>query len=232
MNESAGKTLEEFRRSFSYRSRTDLLFKFLGASGVSDEQAAEFFRGLLELLGEAFDTGDYGPVMDYCFRQQAEGYMPAEGSEPTFQYETTPWTPLARPLSESRVAIISAGGLFVKGNDPLGLDGPTQEEAIPRIQEFLRGPPVLSVIPRRADREEIVVRHPGYDIRGAVRDRNVVFPVDRLIELETEGFVGQVAEEHYSFVGAISQKRLLLEAPAWADRLKAEGVDVVLLVAA
>ena len=59
-----------------------------------------------------------------------------------------------------------------------------------------------------------------------------MFPVDRLIELETEGFVGQVAEEHYSFVEATSQKRLLFEAPAWADRLKAEGVDVVLLVAA
>ena len=232
MTESTDETLEQFRRSFSYGSRTDLLFKFLGSSGVTDQQAAEFFRGLLELLGEAFDTGGYGPVYDYCFQQQVEGYTPAEGSEPTFEYDSAPWTPLQRPLSESRVAILSTGGLFVKGDDPLGPDGPTQEEAIPRIQEFLRGLPVLATIPRDIDREELAVRHPGYDIRGTVRDPNVVFPIDRLIELEAEGVVGRVAEEHYSFVGATSQKRLLKEAPAWAERLKAARVDAVLLVAA
>ena len=232
MNESTGETLEEFRRSFSYGSRTDLLFKFLGSSGVTDRHAAEFFRGLLELLGEAFDTGDYGPVYDYCFQQQVDGYTPAEGSEPTFQYDSAPWTPLQKPLSKSRVAIVSTGGLYVKGNDPLGPDGPTQEEAVPRIQEFLRGPSALATIPRDAGREELVARHPGYDVRGTVRDRNVVFPIDRLIELETEGIVGRVAEEHYSFVGATSQKRLLNETPAWAERIKAASVDAVLLVAA
>ena len=41
--------------------------------------------------------------------------------------------------------------------------------------------------------------------------------MDHLKELATEGIIGELAEENYSFVGATSQKRLLNEAaPEWA----------------
>ena len=232
MSEHNGETLEEFRRSFSYGSRNDLLFKFLGGQGLGDEEAGEFFRGLLGELGEAFDTGDYDGVLDYCFEWQVRGYTPREDAEPPFHYETGPWTPLAKPLSQARVALISTGGLYVEGDDPLGPDGPTQEEAIPRIQEFLRSPPALASIPRDVEGGRLRVRHPGYDIRGTQRDYNVVFPIDRLKELQSEGVFGELAEENYSFVGAASQKRLLQIAPEWAERLKANEVDAALLVAA
>ena len=222
------ETLEEFRRSFSYGSRNDLLFKFLGGRGLEDGDAGEFFRGLLAELGESFDTGDYDRVLDYCFEWQVRGYTPGEDAQPAFQYETSPWTPLAKPLSECRVALISTGGLYVDGDDPMGPDGPTQEEAIARIQEFLRNPPVLSAIPRDVDVNELRVRHPGYDIRGTRKDHNVVFPVDRLKGLQAEGVFGELAEENYSFVGAASQKRLLQIAPEWAERLKANEVDAAL----
>ncbi len=233
MSEPQQETLEEFRRSFFYGSRTDLLFKFLGSKEQTDEQAAEFLRGLLEHLGEAFDSGDYDRVLQYCVRSQIQAYTPSEGSQPTFQYESAPWTPLRKPLSESRIALLSAGGLYVEGDDPLGPDGPSQEEAVPRIQEFLRSPPILSVIPRDVAPERICIRHPGYDIRGALKDYNTVFPLDRLKELEDEGVFGELADEHYSFVGASSQKRLLSEAaPQWAERFKQKQLDAILLVAA
>ena len=232
MSENGRETFEEFRKSFSYGSRNDLLFKFIGGRGVEDQEAGEFFRGLLEGLGEAFDTGDYDRVLDYCYQWQVRGYTPAEDAEPAFHYDTTPWTPLGKPLSESRVALISTGGLHVDGDDPLGPNGPTQEEVVPRIQEFLRSPPVLATIPKDVEGDRLRVRHPGYDIRGALKDHNVIFPIDRLKELESEGVIGELAEENYSFVGASSQKRLLLIAPEWAERLKEKEVDAVMLVGA
>ena len=233
MNKQAGETLEEFRKSFSYGSRTDLLFKFLASGGMTDEDAGEFFRGLLELLGDAFDTTDYGPVLEYCFEWQVRGYTPADDAKPAFQYETAPWAPLKQPVSQSRVALISTGGLYVRGKDPMGPDGPTQEEAVTQITEFLRSPPILSVIPRDVEPSDLHVRHPGYDIRGTLRDHNCVFPLDRLRELEDEGVIGELADENYSFVGATSQKRLLSEAaPAWAESLNGKGIDIVLLVGA
>lgn len=227
------ESLEEFRQSFNYGSRTDLLFKVLGNRNMSDEDAGEFFRGLLEKLGDAFDTGDYGPVYDHCFQWQVYGYTPKEGAQPQFQYDAAPWTPLRRPVSRSRLALISTGGLFVEGDDPLGPDGPTQEEAVPRIQEFLRGPPSLATIPKDTPASRLCVRHPGYDVRGALRDHNVVYPVDRLKELEAEGVVGELADDFYSFVGATSQLRLLREfAPVWAERFREKGIDAALLVGA
>ncbi|MBI4298942.1 MAG: hypothetical protein HY666_04190 [Chloroflexi bacterium] len=234
MNDSHRETFEEFRQSFNYGSRTDLLFKFLGSRNLTDQDAAEFFRGLLEKLGAAFDSREYGALLDYVFQWQVRTYTPTEGAPPPpFRYDETPWTPLRKPLSQSRIALVSAAGLFVDGEDPLGPDGPTQEQAVPRIQEFLRMAPILSTIPRDADRRCLKVRHPGYDIRAALLDHNVVFPIDRLKELQSEGEIGELAEEHYSFVGASSQKRLLAEAaPQWATLLKSKDVDAILLVAA
>ncbi|MBI4310722.1 MAG: hypothetical protein HY681_02980 [Chloroflexi bacterium] len=234
MNEVHKETFEEFRRSFNYGKRTDLLFKFLGSRNLTDADAAEFFRGLLEKLGEALDTGDYTVVREHVFQWQVHAYAPAEGAPPPqFHYDSAPWAPPRKPLSQSRVVLISAGGLSVEGDDPLGPDGPTQEQAVPRIQEFLKMPPVLSAIPLDAAPGRLRIRHPGYDIRAALRDHNVVFPLDRLKELCAEGVIGELADEHYSFVGASSQLRLLNEAaPQWAERLKSKGVDAALLVAA
>ena len=233
MAEERKETFEEFRRSLSYGTRNDLLFKVLGGRNLSDGEVAEFFRGLLELLGDAFDTGDYETIREYCFRWQVKGYTPPAGTPPQFQYDTAPWTPLAKPLSHARLALISTGGVFVEGHDPLGPNGPTQHEAVLRIQEFLRGDPALATIPRDTPSRLLRVRHPGYDIRGALRDHNVVFPIDHLKALEEEGVIGELAEEAYSFVGATSQIRLLKEhAPRWAERLTANGVDAALLVAA
>jgi glycine/sarcosine/betaine reductase selenoprotein B len=233
MAEEHKETFEEFRQSLNYGTRTDLLFKVLGGRNLGDGDVAEFFRGLLEILGDAFDTGNYATVYEYCVRWQVKGYMPREGAPPQFQYDTAPWAPLAKPLNQARLALISTGGVFVEGHDPLGPTGPTQDEAVLRIQEFLRGAPALASIPRDTPASRLRVRHPGYDIRGTLRDHNVVFPLDHLKALEAEGLIGELAEEAYSFVGATSQVRLLKEhAPRWAGHLKDHGVNAALLVAA
>lgn len=102
------ETFEEFRKSFSYGSRTDLAFKFI--SGMSDDDGGRFFQLLLRSLGDAFDSGDYGEVRRLCREWQVQAYTPDSDWAPKFKYDTAPWQPLRKPLSESRLVLVSPGG--------------------------------------------------------------------------------------------------------------------------
>ncbi len=218
-------TFESFRRSFHYGDHADMQFKFLAK--LSDEAAGDALARVLAALGEAVDTGDLGPVRDAVYAAQVEAYAGADS--PTVP--DAPFTPVDQDLPSLRLALISAGGVFRVGDDPMGLDGPTQEEAPALIKDFLRGTPVLSRIPRDTPGSELTARHPGYDARTAQRDPGTVFPLAVLRDLEREGRV-RLAEHHYAFTGATSLVRLREKvAPAWVERFRAEQVDVCLLVA-
>lgn len=223
-DEQRGETFEDFKRSFYYGTRSDLHFKFL--SNLSDEAAAEFLRVLLETLGDVFDTGDDDRVRRLVYEWQVRAY---EGGHAKFSYDDGPFVPFDQPLEDTTVALVGAGGVYVEGDDPAG--GETQEEAEARIGDYLRESPTLAAIPSDVPTGELRVRHPGYDVRGARRDVNAVFPVDVLHELVAEGLVGRESECHYGFVGAASQLHLRKEvAPEWAEQLRREEVDLCLLV--
>lgn len=225
MTESKNETLAGFKESFWYGSRNDLHFKFLAK--LSDEDAGEFFRQLLEALGDAFDTAEYDRVRRLVWEWQVRAYEDHEAVN--FRYPDGPFAP-APSLSDATVALMSAGGVYVEGEDPTG--GETQEQAVARIGEYLREPPTLVSIPRDVSPRDLRVRHPGCDVRGAERDINCVFPIRALNELARDGVIGEINRRHYSFVGAASQLRLRNEiAPSWGEKLRADGVDVCLLVA-
>lgn len=220
-------TFEEFRRSFYYGSRSDMQFKYLAR--MSDEDAADAIAMILATVGEAFDTGDWEAVRRAAFLAQVAGYEPSEPVEPEFA--DAPFQPLPAPLSELDLALISAGGVYERAADPLGPDGPSQEEILPRIGEFLKGAPTLTEIPGDVRLEVLSARHPGYDARTAQRDPNTVFPLEPLRALEQEGRV-RLAKTHYTFVGATSQLRLRERVgPDWAQKLKNAEVGAALLVA-
>ena len=65
---------------------------------------------------------------------------------------------------------------------------------------------------------------------GFAEDVNVVFPIDRLRELEAEGEIGSLAELHYSFMGATQADEMREPARELATHLHADGVTGVLLV--
>ena len=74
-----------------------------------------------------------------------------------------------------------------------------------------------------------------YDVRSAREDVNCVFPLERLRELARDGVIGDVAPHHYSgFMGRIYKRSHVTEvaAPALADTLSREHVDLFLLVPA
>lgn len=106
-----------------------------------------------------------------------------------------------------------------------------QEQAVARIKEYLREAPALMPISSGISLADLRVRHPGYDIRGAARDINCIFPIAALTDLAREGVIGRISKQHYSFVGAASQLQLRNEiAPGWGRKLR-EGIDICLLVA-
>ena len=100
-----------------------------------------------------------------------------------------------------------------------------------RISEFLKEEPTLSSIPIDTPKERLRVRHGGYDIRAAQADPNVVFPLERLLELERDGIIGELVPAAYSFVGACAQTPLLKQTgPRWVRMFQQQKIDAVLLV--
>ena len=225
---SSGKeTFDEFRTSFSYGSRNDLLFKWMKTG--SEELADEFLRELLDLTGNLIDDGDTQPIVEAIVRAQSEAYSGAGH----FEYDNKPFAVLDQPVSESRVALLTTTGHFAEGDDPkpFGMDGLTQEQAVGMTGEFGKADPVLSEIPITTSRVNTRVRHGGYDIRATAADRNSSLPIDRMIELADEGAIGEFVNPAFSFVGLASQLRLRKEiGPAWAAIAKAAGAQAAVLV--
>jgi hypothetical protein len=126
-----------------------------------------------------------------------------------------PWTPLTKPLSECRVAIVTTAALHTVGDEGFAPDDATYR-----------------VLP--ADRRDLVLGHwsPNFDRSGFVADLNVVYPADRLEELAADGTIGSVSPHHFAFAG--NQEDTLTgirldSGPAVARLLRDDDVDVVLL---
>jgi len=222
------ESLDDFKNSFtSTGSRSDLNFKFL--KNLSTEEAGNFFQDLLRKLGQSINDGDFNRILEHVYLWQVKAY----DRKGKWVYEQGPFTPLQKPMSEVRLALITSSGHFLEGMDPepLGVKEMTQAEAVRRISDFLKEEPDLSVIPADTPHEKLRVRHGGYDISGAQIDPDVSFPLRRLKELEQLGVFGELHDEAYSFVGAAAQLRILNHAgPRWVDRLKKQSIDAVLMV--
>lgn len=127
-----------------------------------------------------------------------------------------PWTPLRKSLSDSTVVLISTGGVHLRSDRPFSLNGD----------------PTFRVIPKDAQPVDLAVTHQAYDRTDALRDINLVFPIERLRELEAERVIGCLAEDHYGFGLMGSAKRLMPAIKDAARRISESGVDLALLVPA
>ena len=130
--------------------------------------------------------------------------------------DTSPRTPLAKPLAACRVGLVTTAGLHQRGDRPFG-----------------PGEPGYRVIPSGTATADILQSHTslGFDRVPFMRDINISFPIDRLRELVARGEVGELAPSCYSFMGALRDVgRLDSETgPEVGRRLRDEGVDAVLI---
>jgi len=128
-----------------------------------------------------------------------------------------PWTPLKKPISQCKVALMSSGGLMYRDQ--------------PR---FHREDASYRKIPKNARRDELSIWHFGYITTDAERDPNCVFPLERMRELEAEGIIGELSDPAFSFMGGVYSSRKVRDelAPQIADELKRAHVDAFYLVPA
>lgn len=135
--------------------------------------------------------------------------------------DPVPWTPLRKPLAQSRLALVSSAGFVL----------PDQE----RFQANLAGGDgSFREIPADADVSVLMDAHKSksFDHSGMDSDPNLAFPLDRARELVERGRIGSLNHRHLSFMGSITAPGRLVRdhAPEAARRLVADGVDVALLV--
>jgi len=127
-----------------------------------------------------------------------------------------PWTPLRKPLSDSTVVLVSTGGVHLRSDRPFNLNGD----------------PTFRVIPKDAQQADLAISHQSYDKADALRDINLVFPIERLRELESEQVIGRLAQDNYGFGLMGSAKKLMPAIKQVARRIGESGVDLALLVPA
>ncbi len=229
MNGDITESFEDFKNSFSYGSRTDLSFKFL--KGLDADEAGEFFSKLLAEVGALFDDPAPENLVDLVYEWQVRAYQPRADETRLYVYEDRPFHRLTKSLGETTLGLLTSSGHYMSDDPPpddrIDL---SQDEAISLIDNFLRRAPYLSEISTSARDEEVLVRHPGYDIRSVSHDLGVALPISLLKEAEEDGRIGQLSSTAYSFVGVCSQGRLRKELDEWVARWKAAGIEALFLV--
>ena len=135
----------------------------------------------------------------------------------------TPWSSLRKDISQSRLALVTTGGVHLITQVPFDMNDPA-------------GDPTFREIPAASDPSDLTITHNYYDHSDADKDINTVFPIGRIDILRQKGEIGSVNLRHFSFMGHIKpphRDNLIKEtAPRVAEYLIADGVDVAILTPA
>ena len=131
-----------------------------------------------------------------------------------------PWTPVAKALGNSTIAIVTTAGVHHTDQKPFNMKDPD-------------GDPSYRVLDVRRPLSSLMITHDYYDHSDADKDINIVFPVERLKELENEGIIGCLANIHFGLMGHVTGRHIPAiihkVAPTIARNLLDEKVDIVLL---
>jgi D-proline reductase (dithiol) PrdB len=153
------------------------------------------------------------------FRSFYEGRGPFAGEgEPV-------WANFEKRLQESRIAMLTSAGLYVKETQPsFDLE---RERAQPQW-----GDPGWRTIPATATAAELGVAHLHINDEDVLADPEIALPARLLEQFAADGIVGSATGEHISVMGY--QERSL---EGWRDKtageiianLRSQGVDGLIL---
>ena len=135
----------------------------------------------------------------------------------------TPWVPFAKELEKCKISLVTTAGVHLRSQAPFDMKDRDGDATWREIASWVN--------PR-----DLTITHNYYDHRDADRDINIVFPLERLRELATEGIIGGIAPRHFSFMGHIIGRHLgaLIRntGPEVGRMLKQDNADAVLLTPA
>lgn len=147
-------------------------------------------------------------------RYESLGYAPYRW----FYAEEPPaFTTLTKPLLNARIGVLTTSGAYVLGQTAFHYKDDTSVRAIPK----------------EMSNEDIRFSHVTENyLVDPRRDPGCVLPLTALKRLESDGIIGEVADEALSCMGGIySQRRVREELiPELAARFEAQSVDAILLV--
>jgi D-proline reductase (dithiol) PrdB len=139
------------------------------------------------------------------------------------EFSDSPWTPVTKPASQCRLALVTTSGIHLLSQPPFNMQDPS-------------GDPTFREIPADTCLENLTITHDYYDHSDADKDINIVFPIERVLELKKFGDIREVNYRHFSFMGHITNHHIhtlmRATAPRVASALKADGVNIVILTPA
>lgn len=193
----------------------NMAFSKIRVERLPEEEATRFFNGLYEAALLSHDDGDWSRVDE--FLNEWERDLVSRVNPNAIFFDSSPWAAFEKPLSEARIAMLSTGGVYVKN---------TQEP-------FIDDDPSYRMIPSTTPASNLAIFHEHYDKSNAEKDINVIFPIERLQEMEGEQRIGSITASSFGFMGYIigdNISRLMEEtAPEAARMLLEEDVDAALI---
>ena len=150
-------------------------------------------------------------------------YYAREGYDKPYrwaQFDDAPFTPLKKPLSESRLVLISTSEIARHSDS---------DQRTPLEKGELGN---VYAIPSDTPVEDLYSHSLSFDKHAtSLDDVNAFFPITRLQEKAAEGRIGSVAPRAIALFNAYSQRRTReVDAPEVLALCRADAVDVALLV--
>lgn len=133
--------------------------------------------------------------------------------------EVRAFTPLVKPLAESRLALLTTAGAHLDDQEPFHV-------------ETVAGDSSHRILPDDLDPSRLRFTHTHYDTASAEEDPNCVFPIDRLHEQVERGRVGEASPVHIGMMGFNPDPTPIKDglAPKVAEVLHDAEVDVAVMV--
>lgn len=119
----------------------------------------------------------------------------------TLSRKCVPFTPFDGALGKSTVALVTAGGVHLRDQEPFNISDELGDLG-------------YRIIPDDVDSSQLMVTHHHYDHSDADQDINVVFPIDALRDLQSEGFIEGIAKKHVGYMGYTMQLKAMYEGTA------------------
>jgi len=105
----------------------------------------------------------------------------------TISRKYVPFTPFEGDLSKATVAIVTAGGVHLKDQEPFNINDELGDLG-------------YRVFPEDVQSTQFLVTHHHYNHSDADKEINVVFPIDVLRDLKREGLIADVARKHIGYI--------------------------------
>ncbi len=163
------------------------------------------------------------------WRRRYDGWKQSAGAKtdevgddyPWVRNKRAPFLPARRALPMLNLALISSAGAHIDGMPPFDTSAAA-------------GDPSFREIPIEVEASDLRFTVRGYEGTAVHQDVNAQLPIERLLEFEKNGIIGQLNPVFWSFSGFITDAAIIAEelAPKLTQRAHRYEVQAALLVPA